>query len=336
MTFKRGIIGGLMTVTAFVGLYLGFFNHPPPSDTLEANAHHHAKTGVEAGPPKFQDFGPPPKQSDGFIRSVQSHNGSAKQTNDKVLRGHRPILAVTVGAQFENGDKDNAKSLLVGDTNKIDFDSSKQDDGKVEVKSDITSGDTSSENKDAAVVIDVHDQPNAKDDEGKSETIQKGGKALAARGHNLPKFDWNQWVKDNSFVGIGTLWGYCDDSDPPVIGKVLLMKDEDRGGLKVVVVMNTTFDEPVESGFIFVSVMYGDVNFYERDMDICTLYEDDEPDPDEEKDTFFDCPMEDGNKYYMKELHIPFYVPSGHFRAKAKLTDQADRTVLCASADMTL
>ena len=40
--------------------------------------------------------------------------------------------------------------------------------------------------------------------------------------------------------------------------------------------------------------MYGEMSFYEKDMDICTLYDDDEPDPDEERDTFFDCPMEEG------------------------------------------
>ncbi|XP_071785900.1 uncharacterized protein [Asterias amurensis] len=343
MTFKRGVIAGLMTVTAFVGLYLGFFNHPPPSDTLEANAHHHGETVGKVGPPKFADFGPPPKQSDGFIRSIQSHNNTAKRTRGKALRNHpavqaadRPILAVTAGVQHaDNGGKDNPESLL-GNTKKVDFDLSKQDDEKVEVKNDSTSGETSSETKDVAVVNDVNDQPNAKEDEVKSEAIKEDGNALAVKDHKIPKIDWDLWMKDNGFVDIGTLWGYCDDSDPPVIGKVLLMKDEDRGGLKIVVVMNTTFDEPVEYGSIFVSVMYGDMNFYEKDMDICTLYDDDEPDPDEERDTFFDCPMAEGNKYYIKEIHVPFFVPSGHFKAKAKLTDQAGRIVLCASADMTL
>ena len=43
-----------------------------------------------------------------------------------------------------------------------------------------------------------------------------------------------------------------------------------------------------------MSVMYGEMNFYEKTMDICTLFKDNEPEPDVEKDTFFDCPMKEG------------------------------------------
>ncbi|XP_038078872.1 uncharacterized protein LOC119746137 [Patiria miniata] len=343
MTFKRGCITGILAMAAVMGVYLTFFNHPPAAITLEANAHNSAQ---KMRPPKFSDdFGPPKSNpADGSRQILSQKDDTAKE---KILRDqgtqHKdevPSKAPSLENDLhENNTTESVFFNLINDTEA--FDKNKQEE-KPQNKQDpqISAKKTKTSENSGEVKEDAKDEVKeiAKTgEEGGADTkpgVDGGSKVISH--YDYPRFDWDKWVKDNDLVGVGTIWGYCDDPEPPEIGKLLLMKDEDRGGLKVVIVMNSTFDEQVESGQIFANVMYGDMSFYDNTMDICTLFDDDELEPGEERDNFFDCPMAAGPKYYTKELHIPFFVPSGHFTAKAKLVDQLQRPVICTSAELKL
>ena len=206
MTFKRGVIGGLIIFTGFIGLYLCFFNHPPAADTLKANAHH--QDGGKAGPPKFSKFGPP-KLAGGFVRSIQSHNDTAKRANDTALRDNDTDMTGVVASKrpplddrhHGNGDEKKPKTLVV-DNNLLDLDTVKKNE-----ETENTVVHNSNEPKDA-VASDINDgRLNAKEGEDKTEIKNDGG--TGAVDHHFPKFDWDKWAKENNMVDIGTIWGYC-------------------------------------------------------------------------------------------------------------------------------
>ncbi|XP_022096103.1 uncharacterized protein LOC110982165 [Acanthaster planci] len=339
MTFKRGFACGMITVLAFVGVYLTFFNHPPADETLQANAHNSAH---KLGPPKFSnDIGPSKSNSaDGSRHILNQEVDTAKRTKEKILRDqgtHPKDDLLSQGSSLANDPHGNDSARAVVNIDSlidviVASDQEKQEKSPKEPVGQISARTTAASENANGVKDDVK-EVNMNGEKGGADT-DGGGRSKIISHLDYPRFDWDKWVTDNNLVDVGTMWGYCDDPDPAEVGKILLMKDEDRGGLKVVVVMNTTFDEPVVSGLIQAHVMYGEMSFYDKEMDICTLYDDTELEPGEERDTFFDCPMAAGTKYYTKELHVPFFLPSGHFTAKAKLVDQQDRSVICTSAEL--
>ncbi|XP_071958387.1 uncharacterized protein [Antedon mediterranea] len=144
--------------------------------------------------------------------------------------------------------------------------------------------------------------------------------------HGLKLFDWDKWISDNGFVSVGKIWAFCDEPDPPVVGAALLMADE-SGGIKIVTVMNTTFENSILFGTIAVTVEYGGVRLYTNEFPVCDMAE---------EDPYFTCPMKGGDQYYMREDHVPGLLPAGNYYTEAKLIDHKQKTVVCANCDLNI
>lgn len=156
-----------------------------------------------------------------------------------------------------------------------------------------------------------------------SEEVDDHEGALVKDGrgpHGIKLFDWDNWVKENDFVNIGSLWAYCDDDDPPLVGKVVLFNN--GGTLSLVLVLNTTFEADIAYGKVEVKVLYSDAEFYHKIYDVCDMaanFEDD----------FFQCPMAKGDKYFFKEQTLSRFLPSGTYSVEMSLRNEYENTVIC-------
>ncbi|XP_063970484.1 uncharacterized protein LOC135157720 [Lytechinus pictus] len=168
-----------------------------------------------------------------------------------------------------------------------------------------------------------------KDEEKKDENedaVKDIDEKHTGRGpHGIKLFDWNNWVKENQFVELGNVWGYCDDADPPVIGKLILLEDEELGGVKTIFLFNTTLDIDVLIGKVEISIDYNDMHFYEKTFNLEDL---------EEQGDFFKAPIVKGDHYFVREKHISRFVPKGHYYGEARMTDQNERVIICSTMNL--
>ncbi|XP_041455656.1 glutamic acid-rich protein-like [Lytechinus variegatus] len=166
---------------------------------------------------------------------------------------------------------------------------------------------------------------NTENEEEKEDAVEDDKKQTGRGPHGIKLFDWNNWVKENQFVELGNVWGYCDDADPPVIGKLILLEDEELGGVKTIFLFNTTLDIDVLIGKVEISIDYNDMHFYEKTFNLEDL---------EEQGDFFKAPILKGDHYFVREKHISRFVPKGHYYGEARMTDQNERVIICSTMNL--
>ncbi|ESO08934.1 hypothetical protein HELRODRAFT_168855 [Helobdella robusta] len=142
------------------------------------------------------------------------------------------------------------------------------------------------------------------------------------------KIRWEIWVRAMNYVSIGTLFNKCNDTRKVTLGKVILMEDQVRGGLKLRTYLNVTFDKDITAGRIFLACQYNGNDIYSKDWDLCTLEKEIKP-----EDRIINCPVSKGKRRFVKDLKIPNYLPKGHFIARAWVVDQHNMEIGCGFAD---
>ncbi|XP_072169730.1 uncharacterized protein [Diadema setosum] len=336
MSGKRLLIGVLCTVCVTLGLYLKFFNHESAEDLLAANRMEQKAQPIEAKP-RFHHF-----KAHKVIASAEDENQGVNVGKDDLIN----TIKERTTKEPAKAESDKIKQMVdVGDDADADVNAIKEEDnGEVENAAQANKqsvGAADQEEKVPIVDVEKEDGDDEKlrdaggnggerteDGDGEVEAGEGDGVRHNGRGrHGIKFFDWDKWVKDNDFVELGNIWAYCDDEDPPVVGKVLLLPDEDNGGLKNVIIFNTTLEYDVVMGKAEVSIEYNKMHFYGNTFDFGDL---------ETEGDFFKCPIAKGDQYYVREQHLSALVPKGTFYGEARLIDQNDKVILCSSMTMTM
>ncbi|XP_041376607.1 putative phosphatidylglycerol/phosphatidylinositol transfer protein DDB_G0282179 [Gigantopelta aegis] len=114
------------------------------------------------------------------------------------------------------------------------------------------------------------------------------------------------------------------------VGTVVMLKDEVYGGVKTRTYMNFTLDEDLSEGSEFyIDVKYNDNGLYDNHWDLCEVEED-----EDERDIY--CPVAKGKKTYISDKKIPNYLPKGHYRTSARITNSKGVDILCGYADFVI
>ncbi|XP_033119595.1 uncharacterized protein LOC117118960 [Anneissia japonica] len=290
MGMKRNVFIFITIVALFTATYLTFFNHPPAEETLMANRAQSIRR------PEWME-----KTME--VNFVQEANAAAKDVF---------LLDEPKNNNIEKFDS-NKKKLLEAPKNDIE---------RIHQSAIDKTKSAAGDNK-ISKIADNKEKENFLPDTGGK--LPKEETTLVDK-HGIKFFDWDKWISDQGFVSVGKIWAFCDEPNPPVVGAAILMADE-NGGIKIVTVMNTTFENSILFGTIAVKVEYGGIQLYTNEFPVCDMAEEDE---------FFTCPMKAGDQYYMREDHVPGLLPAGNYYTEAKLIDHNKVTVVCANCDLNI
>ncbi len=204
MVSKRTLASIFVTVCFCFGMYLAFFNHPPAAETLEINLHR----GIEEGDnskkvaPHFRHLhfrGDTAKSS-----SVRALNLS--DTSNETLKKKE---TVTISKEAKNKTVQNTFDFddAVHRTGDEEGDPVHQEHTLTIEHREMHSGQNAKEYK---LTEDSVEDTN--DDENKSRRInldKNVGKSKEYGPHHIRIFDWDNWVKQNKYIDIGTIWAFC-------------------------------------------------------------------------------------------------------------------------------
>lgn len=141
--------------------------------------------------------------------------------------------------------------------------------------------------------------------------------------------EWDQWIRRNHFVSIGKLFDKCDGDDRIMLGRVVMLEDQQRGGVTSKTYLNVTLHKEIVGGSMYLTCQYNGRDLYSNHWDLCTV-------EDGADDRVINCPIRVGKRKFVKELKIPNYLPKGRYTSKAWILDQEQKMIGCAFADFTL
>lgn len=336
------IIGVMCIVCLVSGVYIKFFNHESSDQLLIANRQgvQGAAVVIAAAKPNFHRLG----------TNIIKKEDSNKDTDEGVQRVEAQQLEhiIDEGETHQVDDNEEAELDEASYEDNEEKEDERGDDHQEEKPNDVQKDETNHDQVDPQPFdadkpierVEGEDEDEEEDEllhdaggdggerkeEEEEEDIEEGYEKQDGRGpHGIKLFDWDHWIKDNQFVDLGNVWGYCDDDDPPVIGKIILLEDEERGGVKSIFLFNTTFDKDVLMGKVEISIDYNGMHFWTKTADLEDL---------EIEGDFFKAPIVKGDHYFVREKHISSFIPKGHYYGEAKMTDQNDRSLLCSTMNL--
>ena len=238
----------LASVSVILGLYLGFFNHPPATETLAMNLQLHeggpdgGGTGVQR--PRFRHlhFGHNVDPKSSAIRALNlsesetiAVDADLKQTTPALTRLNSNNLTAAVvnklspvkhivGQKQESGSDHEVHKQEATKQSQPQ----KQQLGNAIQKGDITenageigditanAGEIEAESesgKNAGETPPREDVVEVKQDidlvVDDDDDDKNVGRSKEYGPHHIRIFDWDGWVKANNYIDVGTIWGYC-------------------------------------------------------------------------------------------------------------------------------
>eukprot|EP00112_Aurelia_sp_Birch-Aquarium-sp1_P000772 Seg1075.7 transcript_id=Seg1075.7/GoldUCD/mRNA.D3Y31 product="Phosphatidylglycerol/phosphatidylinositol transfer protein" protein_id=Seg1075.7/GoldUCD/D3Y31 len=180
-----------------------------------------------------------------------------------------------------------------------------------------------------------HSQEEIREDESSSTggivgSFLAGVKGLLQQSDTkkIPKLSpWDRWMKENSqFQSIGDIYDKCDNKTRKKIGKVVLEQDTEKG-VKLLMVLNMTFNRRVEAGKAHMIVTYRGLEMHNDEYDLC------EEAADLEKPLY--CPFKKGYELKLRNyIKLPSYIPKGHYIVFSRVTDQLGEEFACINAEV--
>ncbi|XP_072014146.1 uncharacterized protein [Amphiura filiformis] len=326
MASKRAVASILATVGFMLGIYLAFFNHPPATETLEINLHKGAHEESKRIEPHFRHLRF--REDSAKSSAIRALNVSDNSVSQQLVRIFKVTNSTTQDPFGESSIINAHQADDRGGEVKVQHPSDER--GVVEMQEKVQVEQNEMESGQNAREDKLTEDKEVEVEKANSIDMDRNiGRSKEYGPHHIRIFDWDKWVQQNNFIDIGTIWAYCDDPDPPPpVGKVMMKKDEEYGsGLKIVIHMNSTFEENIEFGKIALSVDVNGMHFFSKKYDACAMVTQSE---------FFRCPMLAGDKYFHIEQHVPIFLPTGDYYVESQLIDQFDRTIVCAQVKMTL
>eukprot|EP00795_Rhopilema_esculentum_P001390 gene1390-15801_t len=140
---------------------------------------------------------------------------------------------------------------------------------------------------------------------------------------------WDKWMLENPHLqSVGEIFNRCDNRTRKTIGKVVLEQDkEDAKLVKILMLLNMTFDKRVTSGKAHMLVKYKGLEMYDNEHDLCEEALD--------LDTPLYCPISKGYKLRLRNyIKLPSYIPKGHYVIRSRVTDQDEKEFGCIEAEV--
>jgi len=90
---------------------------------------------------------------------------------------------------------------------------------------------------------------------------------------------WDAFITKNKYVTIGKIWDNCDEKDRLNVGRIIMLPDLKKGGVKAKLFMNSTIGEEIleGEGGIQIDIQYNTRDLYRSRWDLCSNIKPDDP-----------------------------------------------------------
>ncbi|KAK3085909.1 hypothetical protein FSP39_010388 [Pinctada imbricata] len=140
---------------------------------------------------------------------------------------------------------------------------------------------------------------------------------------------WQDFIDANNYVAIGDVFDTCEKGHQ-TIGKVILLNNEETGGLMARTFVNITLKTELTIGEFAVDVKYNGKELYDNKWEFCSM------DENQKKRQIF-CPYKAGKFYtWATDKNIPTYIPKGRYETKAWLTGDEGELITCGYSVLVL
>ena len=226
MASKRALISVLATVCIILGIYLGFFNHPPANETLAINLAHQDHKFVPFKHLHSRLYTSDEKTS--VLRALNVSDNMGVQHQElrtaKLANSNNTALK-NLGANIRTNSKQNedkSESLhqedvpgedpfknIADDENQNFAD---EDENQNLADKDENQNHENDSGNNAGEEKTTEDKRIAEETAEAEHMERNAGKSKEYGPHHIRIFDWDGWVKRNNHIDIGTIWAYCGES----------------------------------------------------------------------------------------------------------------------------
>uniref|UniRef100_A0A0B6ZCD8 MD-2-related lipid-recognition domain-containing protein n=1 Tax=Arion vulgaris TaxID=1028688 RepID=A0A0B6ZCD8_9EUPU len=138
---------------------------------------------------------------------------------------------------------------------------------------------------------------------------------------------WQRFITRNNFVAVGAVYNKCDVGRTQ-LGTVILEEDKEEGGIRTKTFFNVTLERTLFSGEFHLEIRYNGNQLYGNYWDLCDVESNYPP-----ENRTFNCPVAPGKWSLQKVKHVPSYLPSGRYQAKAWAVDNSGNVIVCGFCD---